>query len=119
MKYRGAKRVIRHQRVRKKVVGTSQVPRITIFRSNYHIYAQLIDDSKNKTLVASSDLKLKNKAHNGKISNVEKSLEVGLDLAQRAIKKNIKKVVFDRGGYKYHGRVKALAVGARKGGLIF
>ena len=105
------KRIARHIRVRKKVMG-NVVPRLTVFRSNKYIYAQLIDDNQMKTIVAASDLK----KSGGKI---EKAKEVGKNLAILAIKKNIKKVVFDRSGYKYHGRVKAVAEGAREGGLSF
>jgi len=111
------KRIRRHKRVRAKVFGTAQVPRLCVFRSNKHIYAQLIDDEKGKTLVAASDLEIKYKKK--KITKNEKALEVGKLIAKKAMEKKIKKVVFDRGGYKYHGRVKALAEGAREGGLIF
>jgi len=117
------KRKKRHRRVRSKVVGTSKVPRLCVFRSNKHIYAQIIDDEKGHILVSASDLELKNK----KNSEVPKELKakvavaymVGQLIAQRAGEKKIKKIVFDRGGYKYHGRVKALAEGARSGGLDF
>jgi len=117
------KRKKRHIRVRSKVVGTSKIPRLCVFRSNKHIYAQIIDDEKGHILVSASDLELKNK----KNSEVPKELKakvavaymVGQLIAQRAGEKKIKKIVFDRGGYKYHGRVKALAEGARSGGLDF
>lgn len=103
----------RHQRVKKNLKLES--PRLVIFRSNKHIYAQIIDDSHQVTRVAASDLKNKTE----KQSNLEKARGVGLALAKNALKKNIKKIVFDRAGYKYHGRIKALATGAREGGLEF
>jgi len=111
------KRERRHKRVRAKVSGTSKVPRLCVFRSHRHIYAQLVDDEKGKTLVTASDLEIETKKK--KITKKEKALEVGKLIAKKAQKKKIKKVVFDRGGYKYHGRVKSLAEGAREGGLRF
>lgn len=105
------KRLRRHKRVRAKIFGTAQRPRLCVFKSNQHIYAQLIDDEKGKTLAAASDLEIKKSA--------EKTKEVGKLIAEKAKVKKIEKVVFDRGGYKYHGRVKALAEGAREGGLNF
>lgn len=113
MKTKRAKRIARHNRARKKIEGTESMPRLTIFRSNKFIYAQLIDDGKRMTLLHASDVK------NTQSSKIDKAKEVGKNLAGLAIKKNIKKVVFDRGGYRYHGRVKALAEGAREGGLVF
>ncbi len=108
-----ALRINRHKRVRNKVSGTHDVPRLNVFRSNAQIFAQIIDDLDGKTLVSSSSLELKLK--NG--GNTEGASEVGKDIAQKAIKKGIKKVVFDRGGYQYHGRVEALAEAARDAGL--
>ena len=112
-KSREQKRTRRHLRVRKKVSGTSERPRLVIFRSLKHISAQIIDDAAGRTLltVTSSDLETGKKT--------EKSLEVGKRIAERAKSAGITKVVFDRAGYKYHGRVKAVADGARKGGLEF
>jgi len=110
------KRKKRHKRIRKKVFGTAEKPRLCVFRSNKHIYAQLIDDTKSHTLLAASDLELKLEK---KLTKVEKAKEVGKLLAKKALAKNIKKIVFDRAGYKYHGRIKALAEGAREGGLEF
>ncbi|MBI5057676.1 MAG: 50S ribosomal protein L18 [Nitrospirae bacterium] len=109
----------RHDRVRKKVVGSPNKPRLNVFRSLNHIYAQLIDDYSGSTLVAASsiDKELKGKVKTG--GNVEAAKIVGSLVAKRAADKGIKKVVFDRGGYRYHGRVKALADGAREGGLEF
>ena len=110
-------RVARHVRVRNKVSGTKDVPRLNVFRSNSNIFAQIIDDAEGKTLVSASsidkDLKLKNGG------NVEAAKKVGELIAKRAKKAKITKVVFDRGGYLYHGRVKALADAARENGLEF
>ncbi len=103
----------RHYRVRKTVASTTGRPRLAVFRSAKHIYAQIIDDGQGKTLVAASDLKMAGKV------KAEKAFEVGKQLATAAAKKGIKKVVFDRGGYLYHGRIEKLAQGAREGGLEF
>lgn len=122
------KRLRKHRRIRAKIFGTAKVPRLCVFRSNQHIYAQLIDDEKGRVLLSASDLNLKvKKTKAGKETNKSKdqtgkknsAFEVGKALAQKTEEKKIKKVVFDRGGYKYHGRVKALAEGAREGGLKF
>ncbi len=109
---RTAHRIARHGRVRKKIAGTSQRPRLVVFRSLTHIYAQLIDDVSRTTLASASDA-----AGSGKKS--ERATSVGTQLAERAKAAGIEAVVFDRGGYRYHGRVKALAEAARKGGLQF
>ena len=111
------KRLYRHQRVRSKIKGTAERPRLCVFRSLNHIYAQVIDDEKGETLVAYSTLSADMKMMTGTKS--QKAKEVGKGIAQLAIRKGIKQVVFDRGGNKYHGRVKALAEGAREGGLEF
>ena len=108
-------RKARHERVRNKVSGTETVPRLNIFRSNAHIFAQVIDDVKGHTLASSSSMELKLK--NG--GNAEGASAVGKDIAEKCKKLKIKKIVFDRGGYLYHGRVKALAEAARKAGLDF
>lgn len=108
-------RKIRHTRVRNKIAGTSEVPRLNVFRSNNNIFAQIIDDEKQTTLVSSSSVELK--INNG--GNVEGAKLVGADVAKKAKKAKITKVVFDRGGYLYHGRVKALAEAARENGLEF
>ncbi len=105
----------RHARLRKKISGTSTCPRLNVFRSNSHIHCQIIDDSKGITLVASSSLILKLE----KGGNIEAAKLVGSDIAKKAIANNIETVVFDRGGYLYHGRVKALAEAAREAGLKF
>ena len=105
----------RHARVRAKVSGTSTCPRLNVFRSNSHIFAQIIDDTNGTTLVSSSSLALKLDSS----SNIEAAGKVGTDIAKKALDKNITSVVFDRGGYVYHGRVKALAEAAREAGLKF
>ena len=105
----------RHTRVRNKISGTAECPRLNVFRSNTQIFAQIIDDVKGVTLVSSSSVELKIK--NG--GNVEGAKLVGKDIAEKALKLKIKNVVFDRGGYLYHGRVKALAEAARENGLEF
>ena len=108
-------RVRRHARVRAKISGTKAAPRLCVYRSNKNIEAQLIDDVKGVTLVSSSSMALK--LENG--SNIEAAAKVGQDIAEKALAKKIKKVVFDRSGYIYHGRVKALAEAAREAGLDF
>lgn len=108
----------RHQRVREKVFGTSERPRLSVFRSNYNIYAQLIDDDKGVTLVSVSTLGKELKELRGKKS-IEAAKRVGKLIAAKALEKGIKAVVFDRGGFKYHGRIKALAEAAREEGLEF
>lgn len=112
---RNAERLRRHTRVRTKISGTKECPRLNVFRSNANIQVQIIDDVKGTTLVACNSMELKLK--NG--GNVEAAKAVGAEIAKRAKAKKIKKVVFDRGGYIYHGRVKALAEAAREGGLEF
>ena len=109
-------RARRHRRVRGKLFGTAERPRLVVFRSNRGIEAQLIDDLEGKTLAAASWLQLK-KGFKG--SKTEQAAEVGKLLAQNAKQANVETVVFDRGGYLYHGRVKALAEAAREGGLKF
>ena len=120
-------RMRRHKRVRAVVKGTSERPRLSVFRSASHIYAQLIDDAKGVTLFSASDAKgvrVKPSSRGrveGKVKDkkITVAFTVGETLAKKALEKGIDKVVFDRGGYKYHGRVKALADGARAGGLNF
>ena len=113
---KNAMRLKRHIRVRGKISGTPECPRLNVFRSNANIYAQIIDDVNGVTLVAASTL---DKEFEGATGNVEAAKKVGLVLAERAKAKGIEDVVFDRGGYLYHGRVAALAEGAREGGLNF
>lgn len=125
----------RHRRVRAKIFGSALYPRLCVFRSTKHIYAQLINDEKGNTLVSASDFelkksprkvaslargkKIKDKEEKTKGGKVAIAFEVGTLIAQKALKKKIEKVAFDRGGFTYHGRVKALAEGAREGGLKF
>lgn len=116
-KSRNSMREVRHARIRTHLSGTSAVPRLNVFRSNTAIYAQVIDDESSTTLVSASsldkDLKLTNK------SNIEAAVKVGASIANKCKTAGISKVVFDRGGYLYHGRVKALADSARENGLEF
>jgi len=109
----------RHRRVRVQVHGTAERPRLNVFRSLRHIYAQLIDDTVGHTLAAAGTLDEELRNDLGKLKRTEQAKLVGQLLAKRALEKGVKQVVFDRGGYKYHGRVKALAEGARSAGLQF
>lgn len=104
----------RHARVRAKISGTMEKPRMSVFRSLSHIYVQLIDDINGIVIVSADDREIK-----GKQNKTEKAFEVGKLIAKKAQEKKIEKISFDRGGYKYHGRVKSLADGAREGGLKF
>ena len=113
---KNAMRQKRHIRVRGKISGTPECPRLNVFRSNANIYAQVIDDVNGVTLVSANTLE---KSFEGATGNAEAAKKVGLILAERALAKGIDVVVFDRGGYLYHGRVAALAEGAREGGLKF
>lgn len=130
------KRFRRHRRIRAKISGTEKLPRLCVFKSLKHIYVQLIDDENQKTLAAANDLELKGKKKSTKVVLKSKSkkkgekeqkkpgkiaiaYEVGKLIAQKALQKKIEKVIFDRGGYQYHGRVKSLADGAREAGLKF
>ena len=109
-------RLKRHARVRAKISGTTERPRLCVYRSNANISAQIIDDTKGITLVSASTLE---KAFEGNGGNIEAAKKIGAIIAERANEKGITDVVFDRGGYLYHGRVSALADGAREGGLMF
>jgi large subunit ribosomal protein L18 len=102
-----------HQRIRRKLAGTGERPRLNVYRSLNHIYAQVIDDVKGETLVSASTIKMKTGG------NVAAAKEIGKTVAEKAVAQGIKKVVFDRGGYLYHGRIKALADAARAAGLEF
>ena len=113
--FKNSQRIMRHKRVRKNISGTSEMPRLNVFRSNTQIYAQIINDETGTTLASSSSVQLKIK--NG--GNIEGAKLVGADIAKKAKEANISKVVFDRGGYQYHGRVEALADAARENGLEF
>ena len=112
---KNSQRIMRHKRVRKNISGTSEMPRLNVFRSNTQIYALIINDETGTTLASSSSVQLKIK--NG--GNIEGAKLVGADIAKKAKEANISKVVFDRGGYQYHGRVEALADAARENGLEF
>lgn len=116
---REERRKIRHRRLRQRVVGTPDRPRLSVFRSLRHIYAQVIDDTRGQTLVAASTREPEIASQVAGLKRVEQSRAVGQVLAQRAREKGIVRVVLDRGGYAYHGRVKSLAEGAREGGLEF
>jgi len=109
----------RHRRIRRKIAGTGERPRLSVFRSNQHILVQVIDDVTQHTLVAASTLEPEIKSVFKSTANCEASAKVGELIAQRAIAKGISEVVFDRGGNLYHGRVKALAEAAREAGLVF
>ncbi len=109
------KRIVKHKRVRAKIKGTLERPRLSVFKSNRHLFVQLIDDAAGKTLVSASDKELKLKSKSRKVS----AYETGKAVGKKAVEKGIKKVVFDRGGYKFHGIVAELAKGAKEGGLEF
>lgn len=108
------RRVRRQNRIRKRITGTSERPRLSVFRSLRKNYAQLVDDTKGKTLLTVSDTSFLKEGN-----KTERAKKVGLEIAKKAVEKGIKTCVFDRRGYKYHGRVKAMAEGAREGGLQF
>ena len=109
----------RHRRLRQRVVGTAARPRLNVYRSLHHIHAQIIDDSIGHTLVSASSVEPELRAKLGSTGNKDAAKEIGLVLAERAKEAGITQVVFDRGGYIYHGRIAALADGAREGGLEF
>lgn len=110
-------RIMRHRRIRAKIFGTSKKPRVSVFKSNKHIFVQLIDDESRKTILSSKVVPVSKSKVKG--SKGEKAAEIGKVIAEKAKTAGIGEVVFDRGGYKYHGRVKALADGLRSGGLKF
>ena len=117
---RKSRRQMRHKRVRRKITGSAERPRLAVFRSLNHIYAQVIDDSAGRTLAAASSLDPEIKERvNGGMSKSQTSALVGSLIARRAAGEGVSGVVFDRGGFKYHGRTKALADAAREGGLVF
>ncbi len=117
VKKRKTLRERRHRRIRKKIKGTAERPRLCVFRSLRHIYAQLVDDERGHTLLGVSSLSPEVRGLQG--TKTEMARAVGTLLGKKALEKGIRTVVFDRGGYKYHGRVKALADGAREAGLVF
>ncbi|OGN12831.1 MAG: 50S ribosomal protein L18 [Candidatus Yanofskybacteria bacterium RIFCSPHIGHO2_02_FULL_43_15c] len=106
-------RIRRHKRVRAKITGTKEVPRVVVFRSAQHVYAQVVDDQAGQTVLSTNDFKLKEP------DKIKKSLQVGEILGEELKKKGMYKIIFDRGGFKYHGRVKALADGLRSAGIQF
>ncbi|MCD8158382.1 MAG: 50S ribosomal protein L18 [Clostridiales bacterium] len=112
-------RAKRHQRIRNKISGTAAQPRLAVFRSNMHIYAQIIDDTAGNTLVAASTMEKDIKNSISKTNDVEAAKAVGTAIAKKALDKGIDAVVFDRGGFIYHGKIKALAEAAREAGLKF
>jgi large subunit ribosomal protein L18 len=119
LKTREERRRRRHLRVRKRVFGTAERPRLNVFRSQKHIYAQIIRDDIGHTLVAASTLDPELRGRLERTTDVQAAREVGKLVARRALERGITRVAFDRGGYRYHGRVRALAEGAREGGLEF
>lgn len=118
-KSRSEVRVKKHNRLRNRFAGTAERPRLAVFRSNNHMYAQIIDDTVGKTLVSASTVEKEVKAELEKTDNVDAAAYVGTVVAKRAMEKGIKEVVFDRGGFIYHGKVQALADAAREAGLEF
>ena len=118
-KSRSEVRVNKHRKLRNRFSGTAERPRLAVFRSNNHMYAQIIDDTVGNTLVSASTLQKDVKAELEKINNVEAAAYLGTVIAKKAIEKGITSVVFDRGGFIYHGKIKALADAAREAGLNF
>ena len=118
-KSRSEVRINKHRKLRNRLAGTAECPRLAVFRSNNHMYAQIIDDTVGKTLVAASTLEKDVKAELEKTNNVDAAAYLGTVIAKKAIEKGIKEVVFDRGGFIYQGKVKALAEAAREAGLEF
>lgn len=116
---RNQERLVRHKRIRKKVFGTAERPRLCVFKSLKYIYAQLINDENGTTIASASSLEPEVKSRVSSSKSIEASKMVGTLVAQRALEKGINKVVFDRGGYPYHGRIKELADAARQAGLEF
>jgi large subunit ribosomal protein L18 len=117
--YKKESREKRHRSIRKRIEGTAERPRLAIFRSSRHIYAQVIDDLQNKTLLGTSDLALEDSAKADDADKKSLAKKVGTAIAKKCLEKGIDKVVFDRAGFKYHGRISALADGAREAGLKF
>ncbi|MCD8039475.1 MAG: 50S ribosomal protein L18 [Lachnospiraceae bacterium] len=118
-KSRAELRTKKHKRIRNRLNGTSQRPRLAVFRSNNHMYAQIIDDTVGNTLAAASTVESEVKSELEKTNNVEAAAYLGKVIAKRALDKGITEVVFDRGGFLYHGKIKALAEAAREAGLVF
>ena len=118
-KSRSEVRVKKHRRIRNRLSGTTECPRLAVFRSNNHMYAQIIDDTVGNTLVSASTLQKDVKANQKKTNNVDAAAYLGKVIANKAVEKGIKDVVFDRGGFIYHGKIQALADAAREAGLNF
>ena len=118
-KSRSVVRVNKHRKIRNRLNGTAECPRLAVFRSNNHMYAQIIDDTVGNTLVSASTLQKDVKANLEKTNNVEAAAALGKVIAEKALEKGIKEVVFDRGGFVYHGKIQALADAAREAGLEF
>ena len=118
-KSRSDVRIKKHRRIRNRLSGTTECPRLAVFRSNNHMYAQIIDDTVGNTLVSASTLQKDVKANLEKTNNVDAAAYLGKVIAEKAIEKGIKDVVFDRGGFIYHGKIQALADAAREAGLNF
>lgn len=116
MNHNTAQRIKRHRRVRKRINGTSERPRLAVFKSNRHLYAQLIDDIQMRTVAAASSLELR-KAGGSATNSIETAEQLGKLVAERAMAKGLTAAVFDRGGFRFHGKVRALAEGARRQGL--
>ena len=112
-------RVKKHMKIRNSFIGTAEIPRLAVFRSNNHMYAQIIDDTVGNTLVSASTLEKEIKAELNKTNDVEAAAYLGKVIAKRAMDKGISEVVFDRGGFLYHGKIEALAEAAREAGLVF
>ena len=108
---------MRHRRVRSKIIGTAERPRVSVFKSNKHIFVQLIDDEASKTILSSKIISVQKSKIKG--SKTDKAMKIGEMIAEKAREAGIKEVVFDRGGFKYHGRIKAVAESLRKGGIKF
>lgn len=118
-KSRSEVRVNKHRKLRNRLAGTTECPRLAVFRSNNHMYAQIIDDTVGNTLVSASTLEKEIKAELNKTNDVEAAAYLGKVIAKRAMDKGISEVVFDRGGFLYHGKIEALAEAAREAGLVF
>ena len=118
-KSRAEMREKKHMRIRNRISGTAERPRLAVFRSNNHMYAQIIDDTVGNTLVSASTLEKEIKAELNKTNDIEAAAYIGKVIAKRAIDKGITEVVFDRGGFLYHGKIEALAEAAREAGLVF
>ncbi|MEE8415466.1 MAG: 50S ribosomal protein L18 [Desulfobacterales bacterium] len=119
LNFRKRARLKRKKRIRKNIFGTTERPRLTVFRTTKHIYAQIIDDTAGHTLASASTMQKAINKHLGKGERISVANVVGKSIAERAIKKGIQKVIFDRNGFLYHGRVKAVSDGAREAGLVF